>query len=87
MKCSQKILDLEKIQDQLEFENGPCNFCNFFTEGISTQKMWRSLLVSSVSVHGKTLCFDNVLPGGWSDTIRRIFWPAVNQAPWSSMGL
>lgn len=49
------------------------------TSAISSQKesppkrCEECLLVSSVSVHGKTLCFDNVLPGGWSDTIRRIF--------------
>lgn len=89
MKCSQNILDVKKIQDQairiwewtmqlLQFLHG---------RNLHPKDMWRSLLASSVSVHGKALCIDKVLPGGWSDTIRRIFWSTVNQEPWSSMGL
>lgn len=89
MKCSQTILDVVKIQDQairiwewtmqlLQILHG---------RNLHLKDMWRGLLVSSVSAHGKTLCFDNVLAGGWSDTIRGIFWSDVNHEPRSSMGL
>lgn len=74
MKCSPEIFDAEKIQDQaIRILDWSMQLLQFLHGRNLHPKDLKKSLGSSVSVHGKALCFDNVLAGGWSDTIRGIF--------------